>query len=117
MICEQLRSDEYFFRILGAKAKNAVKNTTEKVKVSVKGAYKDAKDNIEKAVKEAREKLKQKTVEIMQKIIRKITGEYALQKGERIPSIFKLIVDFLKIEAGKLKKQGEAMQKLKNCRK
>ncbi|XP_037561144.1 uncharacterized protein LOC119440292 [Dermacentor silvarum] len=103
-------SDEYFFRALWSKAKEAVQNATEKVKVSVKGAYNKAKDNIEKAAKEAREKLKEKAAEILSKLLSKVTSGYALQRADlENVNWIELFVGVIKSAAHEFLKLGKAL--------
>ncbi|KAH7965814.1 hypothetical protein HPB49_011253 [Dermacentor silvarum] len=108
-------SEEYFFRALWSKAKEAVKNATEKMKESVKGAYKEAKENLQKAAKEAQEKLKEKAAEIMSKLLSKVTSGYALQEADwKSVNFIKLFVDAIKAAAQRFLNIGKALEHLQN---
>ncbi|KAL1414414.1 hypothetical protein MTO96_030267 [Rhipicephalus appendiculatus] len=104
--------DEYFFRALWNKTKEAVKNAAKKVKHSVKDAYKEAKYNIKNATKEAKDKLKEKALEIVSKVLTKITGGYALDETEGYGKIMKVLLSLIRHAAGRLLKVGKSMGQL-----
>ncbi|XP_049517488.1 uncharacterized protein LOC125943128 [Dermacentor silvarum] len=107
-------SDEYFFRALWNKTKEAVKGATNKVKVSVKGAYKEAKDHIKKAAKEAQQKLKDKAAEIISKLLTKVMDGYALEDSESSANFIKVFVNVIQRAAQKFMKMGKVLQHLEN---
>lgn len=103
---------EYYLGTVWAKAEEAVKSATERVKMSVKGAYKDAQDNIDKATKVVQNSLKKRALQLLIQILTKIANEYALQPGVRFTSMHELILDVLKAEGDRLSQKGKALQKL-----
>ncbi|XP_049517487.1 uncharacterized protein LOC125943127 [Dermacentor silvarum] len=107
-------SDEYFFRALWNKTKQAVKDATQKLKVSVKGAYKEAKDNIRKAAKEARQKLKDKATVIMSKLLTKVMSGYALDDSESHVNFIKMFVNVIQRAAQRFMKMGKVLGQLEN---
>ncbi|KAL3242371.1 hypothetical protein MRX96_021286 [Rhipicephalus microplus] len=105
-------SDEYFIRDLWAKAKEALKNATQKATSSVKGAYDEAKEHFTKAAKEAQEKLKEKAAEIMSKILTKIAGQYAVEDSVSRPDFMKILLNLIKGVAQRLFNVGKGLGEL-----
>ncbi|XP_037509001.1 uncharacterized protein LOC119385675 [Rhipicephalus sanguineus] len=106
--------DEYFFRDLWNKTKEAVKNAAKKMKLSVKGAYNEAKDNIKKATKEAKDKLKEKTVVIVSELLKKVTSGYAVDEteGYGYGNFLKVLLDLIRHTAGRMVRGGMAVGQL-----
>ncbi|KAL1414412.1 hypothetical protein MTO96_030265 [Rhipicephalus appendiculatus] len=105
-------ADEYFFRALWNKTKEAVKNAVKKIKQSAKGAYKEAKDNIKDATKEAKDRLKEKAAEIISKVLTKISGGYALDETEGYGKLMKVLLTLIRHAAERLLKVGKSMGQL-----
>ncbi|XP_037562209.1 uncharacterized protein LOC119441685 [Dermacentor silvarum] len=107
-------SDEYFFRALWEKTRDALKNATQKVKASVKGAYKEAKDHIKKATEDAQQKLKDKAAEIISKLLTKVMSGYALEDSESRGNFVKMFLDVIMRAAQRLMKMGKALESIRN---
>ncbi|XP_037510028.1 uncharacterized protein LOC119386836 [Rhipicephalus sanguineus] len=106
--------EEYFFRDLWNKTKEAVKNAAKKMKTSVKGAYKEAKDNIKKATKEAKDKLKEKAFKIVSELLSKVTSGYAADETDRYGKFMRKLLKMFRQAEEQLRKAGNSLGQLQH---
>ncbi|KAL1414415.1 hypothetical protein MTO96_030268 [Rhipicephalus appendiculatus] len=107
-----VEGEEYFFRRLWNKTKEAVKDAAKKIKMSAKEVYAETKDNIKKATKDAKDKLKEKAFQIVSELLTKVTSDYSVDETEGYGNFIQVFLNAIFRAADRLVKVGKGLKLL-----